>query len=188
MRPSSRPPVRAGWAAPAGAGCGGLAEPGYGAITLLFGPSTERLCHLTPEHLKFGDKRVHLVLGCHPSCRLHDSPSSCGASPNNPGCGRSFRESTQALGGSSRAWSREEPISTHGMTRKLNRHGIPVRTARHAALAALAADLPSLFLADMTGMHRHTALRWVAYARRDRAEYLAARAEDKSGDIVPAVD
>ncbi|MFH7595255.1 hypothetical protein WDV06_09130 [Streptomyces racemochromogenes] len=30
----------------------------------------------------------------------------------------------------------------------------------------------------MTGMHRHTALRWVAYARRDRAEYLAARAEE----------
>lgn len=30
----------------------------------------------------------------------------------------------------------------------------------------------------MTGMHRHTALRWVAYAKRDWAEYLAARAED----------
>ncbi|MFF4305517.1 hypothetical protein [Streptomyces sp. NPDC001601] len=37
-----------------------------GAITLLFGPSTERLCHLTPEHLKFGDKHAHLVLGRHP--------------------------------------------------------------------------------------------------------------------------
>ncbi|MFF4305516.1 hypothetical protein [Streptomyces sp. NPDC001601] len=62
------------------------------------------------------------------------------------------------------------------MTQKLNRHGISVRTARHAALAALAADLPSPILADVTGMHRHTALRWVAYARRDWAEYLA-RAE-----------
>ncbi|MER5757095.1 hypothetical protein [Streptomyces sp. NPDC002088] len=30
----------------------------------------------------------------------------------------------------------------------------------------------------MTGMHRHTALRWVAYARRDWAAYLAVRAED----------
>ncbi|MFI0811853.1 hypothetical protein [Streptomyces echinatus] len=37
-----------------------------GAITLLFGPSTERLCHLTPEHLKFGDNHTHLVLGRHP--------------------------------------------------------------------------------------------------------------------------
>ncbi|MEU7429176.1 hypothetical protein [Streptomyces sp. NPDC040750] len=30
----------------------------------------------------------------------------------------------------------------------------------------------------MTGMRRHTALRWVAYARRGWAEYLAAQAED----------
>lgn len=29
-------------------------------------------------------------------------------------------------------------------------------------------------------MHRHTAIRWVAYARRDWAEYLAARAEDEA--------
>ncbi|MCX4851756.1 hypothetical protein [Streptomyces sp. NBC_00893] len=57
---------------------------------------------------------------------------------------------------------------------------IPVRTARNGALAALAADLPSPILADETGMHRHTALRWVAYARRDWVEYLAARAEDEA--------
>ncbi|RPK59099.1 hypothetical protein EES42_36420 [Streptomyces sp. ADI95-17] len=55
----------------------------------------------------------------------------------------------------------------------------PVRAARNSALAALAADLPSPILADLTGMHRHTAIRWVAYARRDWAEYLAARAEDQ---------
>lgn len=73
-----------------------------------------------------------------------------------------------------------KPTSTHGMTQKLNRHGIPVRAARNGALAALAADLPSPILADVTGMHRHTALRWVAYARRDWAEYLAARAEDEA--------
>lgn len=45
---------------------------------------------------------------------------------------------------------------------------------------ALAADLPSPILADLTGMHRHTALRWVAYVRRDWAEYLAARVEDEA--------
>ncbi|MFE0475937.1 hypothetical protein ACFW2V_30490 [Streptomyces sp. NPDC058947] len=64
------------------------------------------------------------------------------------------------------------------MTQKLNWHGIPVPTARNAALAALAADLPSPNLADLTWMHRHTALRWVAYTRRDWAEYLAVRSED----------
>nr|BFD86995.1 hypothetical protein StreXyl84_63960 [Streptomyces sp. Xyl84] len=59
-----------------------------------------------------------------------------------------------------------------------------VRTARNAALAALAADLPSPILADVTGMHRHTALRWVAYARRDCAEYLAARAAGEANKRV----
>ncbi|WP_202237875.1 hypothetical protein [Actinacidiphila reveromycinica] len=65
------------------------------------------------------------------------------------------------------------------MTQKLNRHGISVRAAHNSALTALAADLPSPILADLTGMHRHTAIRWVTYARRDWAEYLAARAEDQ---------
>lgn len=74
------------------------------------------------------------------------------------------------------------------MTQKLNRHGLPVRTARNGVLAALAADLPSPILADVTGMHRHTALRWVAYAKRDWAEYLAARTADKSADAVQATD
>jgi hypothetical protein len=68
-----------------------------------------------------------------------------------------------------------QPISTHAMTQKLGRDGITVRAARNGALAALAADLPAAILADLLGIHRHTAVRWVAYARRDWAEYLAAR-------------
>lgn len=76
-----------------------------------------------------------------------------------------------------------KPISIPGMTQKLNRHGVPVRTARNAALAALAADLPSPILADVTGTRRHIALRWVAYARRDWAEYLAARAGEQGQGV-----
>ncbi|KJS61983.1 hypothetical protein VM95_11605 [Streptomyces rubellomurinus] len=45
-----------------------------------------------------------------------------------------------------------------------------------------AAGLPSPILADLTGMHRHTAIRWVTYVRRDWAEYLAARAEEQGRD------
>ncbi|MFI2780179.1 hypothetical protein [Streptomyces sp. ALB3] len=53
------------------------------------------------------------------------------------------------------------------MTQKPYRHGVLFRAAGNSALAALAADLPSPILADLTGMHRHTAIRWVTYARRD---------------------
>lgn len=149
-----------------------------GAITLLFGPSTERLCHLTPEQLKFGDKHAHLVLGRHPVLlppRLAELLRHLAEQPQlRPQLSR-VRPGPQWL---FPGMVPGKPISTHGMTQKLNRHGIPVRTARNAALAALAADLPSPILADVTGMHRHTALRWVAYARRDWAEYLAARTDD----------
>lgn len=72
-----------------------------------------------------------------------------------------------------------QPIDGHSLTNLLNRHGINVRTARNGALAALAADLPAPILADLLGMHINTAVRWVVYARRDWAEYLAARVAEQ---------
>ncbi|MFI0225651.1 hypothetical protein [Streptomyces lydicus] len=151
-----------------------------GDLTTLFGPSTERLCHLTPEHLKFDDTHAHLVLGRHPVLlppRLAELLRQLAEQPQlRPQLSRVHPGPRWLFPGMVPG----KPISTHGMTQKLGRHGIPVRTARNAALAALAADLPSPILADVTGMHRHTALRWVAYARRDWAEYLAARAEDEA--------
>ncbi|MBT3160458.1 hypothetical protein KQH42_30105 [Streptomyces sp. CHA1] len=148
-----------------------------GAIILLFGPSAEHVCHLTPNHLESGDKHAHLVLGRHPVLlppRLAELLRHLAEQPQpRPQLSRSWPSPRWLFPG----MVPSKPISTHGMTQKLNRHGIMVRSARNSALAALAADLPSPILADVTGMHRHTALRWVAYARRDWAEYLAARME-----------
>jgi len=150
-----------------------------GAITLLFGPSAERLCRLTPDHLKPGGKHDRLVLGRHPVLlpprlaailrHLAEQPSP------RPQLSRSSPGPRWLFPGMVPG----KPISTHGMTQKLGRHGISVRAGRNSALAALAADLPSPILADLTGMHRHTALRWVAYARSHWADYLAARAADQ---------
>ncbi|MEV6058160.1 hypothetical protein [Streptomyces sp. NPDC052107] len=152
-----------------------------GAITLLFGPSTERLCNLTPDHLQVGGKHTHLMLGPHPVL-LH--PRLAGllqqlAEGPLPGSRALFAQATPGPRPLFPGLVPGKPTSTHAMTQKLNRHGISVRAARNSALAALAADLPSPILADLTGIHRHTAIRWVAYARRDWAEYLAARAEDQ---------
>ncbi|MEU9472855.1 hypothetical protein AB0D78_41085 [Streptomyces avermitilis] len=138
--------------------------------------------HLTPEHLKFGVKHAHLVLGRHPMLlppRLAEFLRHLAEQPQlRPQLSRVHPDPRWLFPGMVPG----KPISTHGMTQKLNRHGIPVPTARNAALAALAADLPSPILADVTGMHRHTALRWVTYARRNWAEYLTARAEDENED------
>jgi hypothetical protein len=57
--------------------------------------------------------------------------------------------------------------------------------ARNGARMALAADLPAAIIADLLGMHVNTAIRWVRYAGRDWADYLAARAAEqdrKSGE------
>jgi hypothetical protein len=72
-----------------------------------------------------------------------------------------------------------QPIDNHSLTSRLNRHGISARAARNGALAALAADLPAAIMADLLGMHVNTAVRWVTYARRDWAGYLAIRAADQ---------
>jgi hypothetical protein len=69
-----------------------------------------------------------------------------------------------------------QPIDGHSLTNLLNRHGINARPARNAALAS---DLPAAILADLLGLHVNTAVRWVTYARRDWADYLALRAADQ---------
>jgi hypothetical protein len=81
-----------------------------------------------------------------------------------------------------------QPIDNHSLTNRLNRHGISAPRARNGALAALAAGLPAAILADLLGMHIHTAVRWVTYARRDWTDYLAARAAERdrpTGDELP---
>lgn len=79
-----------------------------------------------------------------------------------------------------------QPIHARSLTARLSRHGISARPARNGALAALAADLPAAIMADLLGMHVSTAVRWVTYARRDWAVYLAARADDlERGHIAP---
>ena len=78
-----------------------------------------------------------------------------------------------------------QPIDNHSLTNRLNRHGISARPARNGALMALAADLPAAIIADLLGMHINTAIRWLRFAGRDWADYLAARAAEqdkKSGE------
>jgi hypothetical protein len=76
-----------------------------------------------------------------------------------------------------------QPLDGHSLTNLLNRHGISARPARNGALAALAADLPAAILADLLGLHVNTAVRWVIYARRDWADYLAIRAAERGRPI-----
>lgn len=156
-----------------------------GALTLLFGLSSERIRHLTADQLTQDDQNqnTYLAAGRHPILlpprlagllhRLATQPQDrLTISHDRRGPRRLFPGRVPG-----------QPIANHALTTRLHRHGISVRPARNAALAALAGDLPAAILADLLGMHPQTAVRWVTYARRDWAEYLAARAADMAANM-----
>ncbi|PJN36643.1 hypothetical protein CG747_32440 [Streptomyces sp. CB02959] len=68
-----------------------------------------------------------------------------------------------------------QPIDAEAITSELRAFGITPRSARNAALAAQAQDLPAQVLADLLGLHTNTAVRWANYAKTSWADYLAAR-------------
>jgi integrase len=70
------------------------------------------------------------------------------------------------------------PLSVSGLRRHLYNAGIYTRAAHNSALIDLAADLPAPVVAETLGIHIETAVKWSKYARRDWADYLAARGED----------
>ncbi|MER5793260.1 hypothetical protein [Streptomyces sp. NPDC001980] len=74
------------------------------------------------------------------------------------------------------------PLSRKAFNDQLVRQGIQTRPARTAALIALAAELPAPVLADLLGVHIHTALKWAHHAQRDWSSYLVARAADINKD------
>lgn len=77
------------------------------------------------------------------------------------------------------------PLSVSGLRRHLNNAGIYTIAAHNSALIELAADLPAPVVADTLGIHIETAVRWSKYARRDWADYLAARISDHQGHREP---
>lgn len=66
-------------------------------------------------------------------------------------------------------------MTANRLSERLRRYGIESRATRTAALCALAADMPASVLAELLGIHIGTAVYWVSYAKRDWAEYVAAR-------------
>jgi hypothetical protein len=145
-----------------------------GALTLLFGLPSERIRNLTADQLTQNEQHTCLAAGRHPILlpprlasllqRLATRPQErLMISHDQRGPHRLFPGRVPG-----------QPIANHALTTRLNRHGISVRPARNGALA------------DLLGMHVHTAVRWVTYARRDWADYLAARADDlERGHLAP---
>jgi hypothetical protein len=145
-----------------------------GALMLLFGLQAQRIRHFCAEHVVAQDDNTS-------DYRQASDPS---AAPPRRDHGRAGRSTTHPAHDPPRADAPRwlfpgrvpgQPIDNHSLTNRLNRRGISARPARNGALMALAADLPAAIIADLLGMHVNTAIRWVRYAGRDWADYLAAQ-------------
>jgi len=67
------------------------------------------------------------------------------------------------------------PISAEGLGNKLNRHGIPVRASRNAALVTLGSELPAAALSALLGISISSAVQWTHRAKRDWHTFIQAR-------------
>jgi len=156
-----------------------------GALILLFGLQAQRIRHLCAEHVVAQDDNTYLATGKHPILLPPRLGAIMGELADRPPTRPMIQHGTDAPRWLFPGRVPGQPIDNHSLTNRLNRHGISARPARNGALMALAADLPAAIIADLLGMHINTAIRWVRYAGRDWADYLAARAAEqdkKSGE------
>jgi integrase len=147
-----------------------------GALLLLFGLPAARIRQLRPDDLPERDGSAYLNVGRHPLLlppRLADLLHQLAAAPVNR---TRLTASTQWL---FPGRVPGQPAGPSGFSRKLLDHGIDARPARNAALLALIEDLPAPIMADILGLHIHTAERWADIAKRDWTSYLAARVADQ---------
>ncbi|TQC45320.1 hypothetical protein EEB14_32140 [Rhodococcus sp. WS4] len=148
-----------------------------GALVLLYGQIPTRIVELTTAHLST-DTRGGSFL------RLHDRPVLLPPAlatlitelTNRP----EHRRSTAPDPSTAPEWlfPGRRPgshLDPGRLALLLRRAGFAVRSARGAALVALAVDLPAPVLADLLGISIGAATRWSALAARDHADYLAAR-------------
>ncbi|HEV7976565.1 hypothetical protein [Amycolatopsis sp.] len=69
------------------------------------------------------------------------------------------------------------PLRSESLGVQLLRHDLGTTAAYNAATAMLVTELPNVIVSDMIGISIKTANQWLAYARTNWADYLAARHE-----------
>jgi hypothetical protein len=86
----------------------------------------------------------------------------------------------QRLRRSEHAFAARPAAAPLQLIRRLGKLGIPSRATRNAALLQLAAEVPPTVLADLLGLHPHTAVAWVKAAGGDWSRYAAHRSRATS--------
>ncbi|MFY1632390.1 hypothetical protein ACN27F_03725 [Solwaraspora sp. WMMB335] len=157
-----------------------------GALILLYGLTVSRIRQLTTTHITIDNGQTFLTVGAKPL----PLPPSLGELTQRLAQTPRSRSALASGSPAQTAWlfpglNTGQPLTIHGLGKALRRHGITTRPARHAALIALAGELPTPILAETLGIHINTARRWAGYLQRDWSTYLAERASPDTPTVPP---
>jgi hypothetical protein len=143
-----------------------------GTLLTLFGQQLSRITVLATDQISHTDGTIHIRLGHHTvplpepltacvhellaGARVHHSIGSPATTDwlfpgHHPG----------------------RPITASRLGQRLHALGIDARADRRTALTHLGAHLPAAVLADLTGIHPTTAVRWTQHSAADWATYAA---------------
>ncbi|MFJ2034309.1 hypothetical protein [Streptosporangium sp. NPDC087985] len=154
-----------------------------GALMLLYGQTASRLAALTTADIRQVGQETYLQFDVTPALLPPPLASLVQALRDTSSRGISFQHSDEQTRLLFPGRFPGRPIAAKVLLRKLRRHGIDPRPARHAARAAWAQDLPAPIAADLLGVSISTATKWATRTRRDWSDYIAARHQQRDGDV-----
>jgi len=160
-----------------------------GALVLLYGLQLSRIVELTNSHLH----RRHAAGGEEPIGGVSVSltgpeitvpPSLAAILTRLPVRGPHPR-TRPLIGGDTPGWlfpgfTATGHLNAATMSKHMKAYGIPTRSARNAALIALAGELPISLVSDLFDLSISTAMNWARRAGRDWNAYLAATHNERS--------
>lgn len=158
-----------------------LHEPGIavadrvaGCLVVIYAQPLTRISRLTTADVTIEGDRVRLAVGDSAIQIPHPLDDHLRELVNNPSVAGTVRlPITSWLFPSDRAQGR--PIGTFAISKRLKRLGIIAEQFRQAALYQLAAQLPTVVVADTLGISIKSAEQWARIAGRDQADYLRLR-------------
>ena len=143
-------------------------------LLLLYGQPAARITQLTRAHILIRDGQVSLQLGVDHVRLPSPLAELIQRLPETTPVGTAGHLATtdQWLFPGRRPG---QPMEPSGLAKRLRNLGIPPRAARNTALLQLAAQLPSVVLADLLGIHINTAEAWSAAAGARWTTYAATK-------------
>jgi hypothetical protein len=143
-----------------------------GTLLALFAQQLSRITALTTDHITHTGGSTHIRLGHH-TVPLPEPLTAC---IHELLAGARIHHSVGSPTTTNWLFPGHHPgrpITAYRLGQRLHALGIDARTHRRAALTHLGAHLPAAVLADLTGIHPTTAVRWTHSSAADWATYAA---------------